>query len=688
MQVLYYWNSNKDIIVINFHWKKHMTNQNLTESNTAILNASLQWDQNGHPRSTQFDDIYFSKSSGINEARYVFLSKNNLCARFSQLSSKTFVIGETGFGSGLNFLCSWQLFEQSAPKGATLHFISVEKYPLSWADHARTLTLYPELSQYADQLLDRYIPASNGFHNVEFAGGNIKLTLLFGDVLNTLPMILAKVDAWFLDGFAPLKNPGMWKSQIFRIMAKKSVQGATYATFTAARAVRNSLEEAGFSVIKSRGFGHKRDMIHGSLCTEPKIDNTKRHLWNIYPSYSSSDKSVFIIGGGLSGVSCARSLAERGWQVTLLERHKNIATEASGNPQAILYAKLSPNNTALSQLIAQGYCYTLNILRQLDKQHSGCLNACGVIQLSISEAVRHRYQVLAHIFPKDFLQFLSKEKLSDIAGMKILHDGLFFPEACWVNPSAICRLLTQHQNITVQTNTAIDELVFKENKWLLKNNGRIVANGSTVVIAEGLSSLLNDQLSYIKLNGIRGQITQVLATDRSRMLKTCVCGEGFVIPATDNYHTIGATFDVKSGATQITQDDHLKNVGMQSDWFPEFIQSLGNKEIDIVGGKVGFRCATTDYFPVVGPVFNKEKFIEHFAMLRKDGKHDFQQSVEPYNGLYVTTGHGSRGLITCPISGELIASIINGDPSPVPSDLQDKLNPARFMVRDLLRNKI
>ena len=376
------------------------------------------------------------------------LEKNNLSERFRQLSPEnattdTFVIGETGFGTGLNFLCAWQQFELSAPAGAQLHFISTEKHPLSASDLAKALSLWPELSEYSAPLLDSYLPTCDGFHHLEFANGRVKLTLLVGDVLTTLPLLEAQVDAWFLDGFAPSKNPSMWQPELFQTIAEKSSEQATYATFTAARMVRDALLAAGFSVIKTRGFGLKRDMIHGQL-NAAAHPNIKRPVWNIYPTHKTDEKSVVIIGGGLSGTSCARSLAERGWQVTLLEQHEQLATEASGNPQGILYAKLSANQTALSRLITQGYCYSLNLIRQLDKKHPGTRHACGVVQLCTSESVRLRHQKLAQQFPEEFLQLLDKQQLSKLAGIEINHDGLFFPEAGWVTPPAICQQLAQH----------------------------------------------------------------------------------------------------------------------------------------------------------------------------------------------------------------------------------------------------
>ena len=171
------------------------------------LTALLDWDNEGQPLSRAFGDVYFSRTSGIAETQHVFLSGNDLSQRFAELPEHGLLcIGETGFGTGLNFLCAWRLFEQQARPTARLHFVSVEKYPLSRADLHRALALWPELAEYGDPLLAQYCCVHPGFQRLVFAGGRVVLTLLVGDVLEILPELDARIDAWFLDGFSPAKN--------------------------------------------------------------------------------------------------------------------------------------------------------------------------------------------------------------------------------------------------------------------------------------------------------------------------------------------------------------------------------------------------------------------------------------------------------------------------------------------------
>ena len=179
-------------------------------------NAQLDWDDQGRPHSRVFDDVYFSDTAGLEETRYVFIEQNALKERFAALRANgQMVIGETGFGTGLNFLCAWQLFEQTAQPDARLHFISVEKYPLTRGDLHRALALWPQLSDVSEQLLAAYFAIHPGFQTLTLGNGRVTLTLLIGDVLEQLSQLDAQVDAWFLDGFAPAKNPDMWTPELF-----------------------------------------------------------------------------------------------------------------------------------------------------------------------------------------------------------------------------------------------------------------------------------------------------------------------------------------------------------------------------------------------------------------------------------------------------------------------------------------
>ncbi len=226
-----------------------------------IDNAIIEWRQ-GQPFASAFQDVYFSSDNGLLETNYVFLQGNNLATRWQQHNIQTFTITETGFGTGLNFLCAAKLWLETAPKQAVLNFISVEKYPLTLSDITTALQLWPELITLSAPLLAQYATMIDA-RSISLYDNRIQLNLLIGDATEQLTHLKNKADAWFLDGFSPAKNPDMWQPALFEQMARLSNQNTTFSTFTSAGIVRRGLISAGFKVNKRAGFGKKREMIDG-----------------------------------------------------------------------------------------------------------------------------------------------------------------------------------------------------------------------------------------------------------------------------------------------------------------------------------------------------------------------------------------------------------------------------------------
>ena len=224
--------------------------------------SDIEW-RDGQPYSTRFQDIYFSNNDGLAETEYVFIQSNNLPSRFQQLDSPEFIIIETGFGTGLNFLCAARLWLSLAPANATLFFISTEKYPLTLADIKTSLSLWPDLNGLSHEFLAAYQDIFHGIATLSLFDNRVQLTLLLGDAAIMLSNLNIKADAWFLDGFAPAKNPEMWQTSLFSQMARLSKPATTFSTFTSAGIVKRGLQAAGFEVNKQPGFGKKREMLTG-----------------------------------------------------------------------------------------------------------------------------------------------------------------------------------------------------------------------------------------------------------------------------------------------------------------------------------------------------------------------------------------------------------------------------------------
>ena len=659
-----------------------------------IKTARIRWNERGQPVSDHYDDIYFSTESGPDETRHTFINQNFLPERFAALEpGQHFVVGETGFGTGLNFLCTWQYFDQYAPADTRLHFISTEKYPLTTADLTQALALWPELSAYSQQLVNHYPAMTAGQHRLVFDNGRIVLTLLCGDVLKTLPELETSVDAWFLDGFAPAKNPDMWQPELFQTLANKSSCGATCATFTAARLVRDGLENAGFMIEKAPGFGRKRDMIRGRLTEAVPSDDSS--IWFQQSKTVHNQKNALIIGSGMAGATTARSLAERGWLVRVIDSHDKPASEASGNPQGMLYTRLSGNSTVLTRFITEGYLYTLSLLKRLESLNNSddtLWQKTGLIQLAFSEGEQQRQQRILESgqYPDALLQGLDAEALSSLAGLPLNASGLYFPDAGWVHPPSLCKRLLEHSNIEFTGNLQVTSVMHEGNQWHVQTTSGTTLSSEVIVIACGHLSSKLAQTRHLPLKSIRGQITQLPATKNSQKLQTVVCSDGYIAPAWNNSHTLGATFNFDNDSPECRQQDHDTNLENLKTYTPGIYDALKDSELDNaqLKGRVSFRCTTPDYLPVVGPVVDADIFKEHFAPLRKNAKHRFTDTPEQPAGLYITTGHGSRGLVTAPLAAEILAAYICNEPSPVPRDQRHALHPSRFMIRDLVRNKV
>ena len=709
---------------------------------------TICWTEDNLPKSVVFDDIYFSKEDGLAETEYVFLQQNRLKERFKALTSRHFfVIGETGFGTGLNFLATWNLWAQIAPITARLHFISVEKYPLSRAQLSRALSLWPSLKSYCNALLEQYrIVKTAGFHRLSFADGRVQLTLIIDDAQKALNHLFASdhpcyrqpqwqgIDAWFLDGFAPAKNPAMWSTNLLATISKLTRPEGTLATFTAASSVRKNLQTAGFTVEKVPGFGKKRQMIRAVL---NKIDNNandatrnilsettgsstaqsigKAIAWPVITSYRTTAKSkrIVILGAGLAGCHTARALADCGYQVTVIDRANTLSAGASGNAQGVVYAKLSHQWQPLCEFNLFSLLYAQNYYHSFWSQGTSYGQQCGVLQLAHNETIKKQQHQIAEIFNRDggnrdLLKFISAQQASKIAGLPLNKSGLFFPKSGWLNPVAVCQELVKHPSITVKLNTTVNNIEHKANRWRLsgnysdgenKNRGIENRNGAgnkikkpwemnaveTLVIANATDARQLPLLQWLPTRAIRGQVTMMPVFEPTRNLKTVICGQGYIAPAVNGHHCVGASFNLHDSDTSIKQRDHLDNIKHITGLLP--MATTEYTSYQKLDGRVSFRCATPDYLPMVGPVPDVDAFDQKYAALRRNARANSELSGTYLPGLYLNIGYGSRGLCYTPVCAALISSIISGEPPPLPASIIQALNPARFIIRDLMRNR-
>jgi len=622
--------------------------------------AQLEWHDN-QPYSSEFGDVYFSSESGLDETNYVFLAHNQLSARWKKLTQDHFTICETGFGTGLNFLCAWKIWQETAPHNARLHFISTEKFPLNTDDLQKALSLWPNLKALSNELIKYYPLISNSCHRLIFDEGRVTLTLLIGDANEALPKLKGVVDAWFLDGFSPAKNPDMWQTSLFKEMAKHSHAETTFATFTSAGEVRRGLQSANFEVLKAPGFGKKREMLFGQYQGEA---NNKQEEVN--------SKAVIVIGGGLAGAASAEAMARRGYQVTLIERHSSLAQEASGNPLGVLYPRLTGGATSLNALALQGFLYTLGLLNRI-KIMNDDYQQCGVLQLAFNERERKRIAAVINEYP-ELVHEVNKISASELSGIYIEYEGMFIPQAGWLNPASLCEALTQHPNIQSLTNTEALCIEKTSQGWQVLSKNGLIAEASILIIANATDAKDFKQTKHCEMQSVRGQITLLPATEQSKVLKTVICTDGYLSPARHSQHCLGATFSPNDNKTEIRESDHQINLNMLKSLAPEW----SGYDPQTLQGRAAIRATTSDYLPLAGAILDTAKLKEN------PPRYNAPPSSLPWlDGLYINAGHGAKGLVNAPLCAEIIASLICNEPVPVDCSLLSTLDPNRFSLREL-----
>src|SRR5215510_5197661 len=639
----------------------------------------------GHPISRRFGDVYFARGSGVAETRHVFLDGNNLRERWGRLAPHDqFCVGETGFGTGLNFACAWQLWDIVAPSTARLHFLSLERYPLPASDIARTLAIWPELARYRDALLRQWSDFGPGWHRLVLASGRVLLTLVIGDVQGVLAQIDAVIDAWFLDGFAPAKNPDMWRPGVLAAVARLSRPGGTCATYTVASAVRSALQAGGFAVEKRKGFGQKREMLRGTLVHAPPAP------WLARPSRSHASRRAIVVGAGLAGTAAAASLARRGWSVVIVDRHATVAAEASGNPQGVLYARPSPHGTLLSELVGAGLQHTCRLLPELGLEDGADFAGCGVLQLAYDADEAARHEKLASLgWPRTLLTALPRAEASARAGVQLPVGGLFFAGAGWVHPPAICRAFAALPGIRQVLGREALALERFDGNWTVADGLGPIARAPVVVIAGAGQSFSFAEIRHLPHRLIRGQLTFVPETSASSALRTVLSGDGYVAPAREGRHSLGATHRFRASPTGLTAAEHAENLAKLARLSPALYAAVGGDRLDPtqLEGRAALRCSAPDYLPIVGPMVDAATFASIYAPLARDATLELEARSPWLEGLYVSTAHGSRGLVTAPLAGEILAAYLEDEPAPLPRAVTDAMHPSRFALRALVRRR-
>ncbi|GAB1438204.1 bifunctional tRNA (5-methylaminomethyl-2-thiouridine)(34)-methyltransferase MnmD/FAD-dependent 5-carboxymethylaminomethyl-2-thiouridine(34) oxidoreductase MnmC [Providencia sp.] len=667
---------------------------------SVVQTAQLSWNAEGTPMSEQFADIYFSNQDGLAESRHVFLQGNHFPERFSSHPFKTCVIAETGFGTGLNFLALWQSFRQfkaqtPETKLQQLHFISFEKYPLSKPDLIAAHRCWPELASLSEALCDNWPPALSGNQRIILENGTVILDLWFGDVNEQISLLKDnlnnKIDAWFLDGFAPSKNPQMWSEHLFATMAKLARANGTFSTFTVAGFVTRGLQQAGFAIKKVKGFGQKREMLTGVMA-----DKATEISMPWFAKRKADDPTdIAIIGGGLASLTAAYTLHKRGAKVTLYCKDPFVAQNASGNRQGAIYPLLTGRGDPLERFFVSAFPFATRFYHQLAKQGLEFEGQwCGVSQLAYNDKVAHKIAgMLTTEWPENFAVAKNRQQLSDICGVDVNHGGIHYATGGWLCPAQLCeslQLYLQQQGVEFRFGHDVSELKSDGANWQLVINTPtqtgLTSIHSTVVIANGHKLRQFSQTVNLPISPVRGQVSHIPTNDTLQQLKNVLCFEGYLTPAdaSGKQHCLGASYQREHLDLDYSEEEQQGNRQKLIDNLPDVTWP---EDIDISQkrSRQGIRCVIRDHFPLLGNVPNYEKHLEAYRDLPvKIAKN---QPIEPapvYPNLFIFGALGSRGLSTAPLCAELLAAQIFGQPLPLDDETLGELSPNRFWVRKLI----
>ena len=386
----------------------------------------------------------------------------------------------------------------------------------------------------------------------------------------------------------------------------------------------------------------------------------------------------------------AAALAERGIAVTLLERGA-LSGEGSGNNQGVIYTRLSRKHSSLVDFALQGFQFATGFYRamfeagQLSPHRDGEL--CGSFQQSSNDVEMAALRD-ALVGLEDIARVLDRDQANAVLGLEQPCAGYWFPRSGWVRPAAVCRALVTCDTIRVLEHCGEVALRREHGQWRAVADGEVLAQASAVVVATGTATAAMAQLQWLPLQTIRGQVTEVPATSATGALRAALCHEGYIAPARDGTHSIGASFNLDVSDPAPRAEDNRDNLSKLAAAVPAWQAQLDALDPAALASRVGYRCTSPDYLPVVGPAPAYDEFIRDFGALARNARQTIAHRGPCIPGLYLNTAHGSRGLTSTPIAAELLASLICDEPPPLSRNLCRALSPARFIIRDLTRNRI
>jgi len=622
-----------------------------------------------HP---DYDDHYGLDDGGLSEAAHVFIDSAHLPARFEALESgQTFTIGELGMGAGRNLLAVWTCFERHAPPDARLHIHTHESCPPAWNDvHDAVVAMWertpPGLRRRFDGLPGRLEALADTWPTPlpgvsVLLDGRVRLTAWVGAAEETLPWADFVADHWLLDGFSPAVNPAMWGPELLAEVGRHTRKTGTVSTYSAAGHVRRALDAAGFDVRRVPGHGRKRQMVVGDKRTH--ADQVRPPLRLPWPE-ARPPRRIAVVGAGIAGTSMARCLAEEGLDVLLLEAEAPGAG-ASGNPWGLLQPLPNLGASPVGDWTTRGFVWTRAWAQRMGLPYE----AVSVARYGAAD--RHAYvDKLRDTLPwGDVLEpghQIDNAPPGAILGIRA---------AAVAQPRRWCEQLVDHTRIHLQRARVVD-LLRHSAGWRLALDQGGKHDVDTVVLAN--STAARQLLPALDLHPVRGQLVQLAATDESLRQQRALCGSIYLLPAREGTHVLGATYDRDDPDPTVRAADTARLLAEL-----EAVSDAFGARPEVVGARVSWRGVTPGRLPFVGPVDTADGVRDSLAP-RKSTRPSFPPTaLEP--GLWVSVGHGSRGLCGGPLAAHALTEAILGRRPPVPPSTLDAVHPSRVTVARLRR---
>ena len=598
-----------------------------------LLPATLEF-KDGVAYSALYADQYYPAADAAAQAHALFLQGCGVPQAWARRPH--FTVLETGFGSGLNFLATWAAWRSDPARPARLHFLSIEKHPFRAADLAILHAQWPEFALLSRELLANWPLPMPGFHRIALDGGHVQLTLMLGDVRDCLPQLQAGVDAIYLDGFDPARNPDMWQPKLFYTLARLARPGARVASRTAVAAVRLGLERAGFSC----------DVRPGADSTTASV--AARFSASVVRGESAAPRHVVVIGAGVAGAAVAHALAQRGVAVTVLERAAAPAQAASGNPVAVFRPVISRDDNRSTRFTRAAFLHAMRAWPALGTKLAW--SACGVLHLArdADAAVKQQLALAETRPPAEYARWVERDEARELANWPVDAPGVFYPGAGWVEPDSLCRAWLDHPAIRLRTGCVVARVQAEAGGWQVQAEDRqVLATADAVVLANAFDALRLADADW-PLETVRGQVTRLPPVCLPQ-IRRVIAREGYIAPG-GAQPVIGATYENNDPDVAPRRESDLLNLERLEAILPGVRACI---PVDELRGRASLRATMPDRLPLLGAIAGQA-------------------------GLYVAAGYASRGMVWAGLLGEALADRITGQPCPLEVELMQAIAPDRY----------